>query len=107
MVDPADGGAVEEAFARADAVVGSHGAALANLAFCRPGTRVLELPPSAQAYPYFFTLSASGGLRYDGLIGPSDVEHEPQHPMPPRNGVHDFSIGRTAFVAALERLVAG
>ena len=106
IIDPSAASDMEHAFAHADVIVGVHGAALANLAFCRPGTQVLELLPGAQAYPYFFTLAVSGGLQYDCIIGPSDVEHEPHHPMQPRNSVHDFTIDRAAYIAALDRIVA-
>lgn len=95
---------LEDAFANADVIIGAHGAAMANLAFCRPGTCVLELLPSAQAYPFFFTLAFGGELQYDCIIGKSDVEHEPHHPLQPRNSVHDFTIDREDYINALDRI---
>lgn len=59
-------------FANADVVVGPHGAGLANLAFCRPGTRVVELFArrfTPRCYQY---LSAIAGLDYGCLIEGGD-----------------------------------
>jgi hypothetical protein len=58
-----------KAFAEAEAVVGGHGAGLADLAFCRPGTRVLELIPDSHVRPFYMTLSSSGDLQYGYLLG--------------------------------------
>jgi hypothetical protein len=44
-------------FRRAEIVVASHGAALANLVFCRPGTRVLEIFPPRYQKPTYWALS--------------------------------------------------
>jgi hypothetical protein len=49
-------------FDSADFVIGPHGAELSNLLFCRPGTRVLELSPSAQFRPFFAQISDKIGL---------------------------------------------
>ena len=56
-------------FAGAEAVVGVHGAALANLAFCAPGTRVLELLAPTYVNSCFAALSAAAGLRHHYLLG--------------------------------------
>lgn len=104
VIDPSATPSAEDLFAQADVVVGAHGAGLANLAFCKPGTQVLELLPSAQAFPHYYTLAVVGGLPYSCLIGPSDHEHEPHHPMQPRNSAHPFTIDATDFAASLGRL---
>jgi hypothetical protein len=106
VLAPEEMGDPEEVFAGADVVVGAHGAALANLVFCRPGTRVLELLPSDQPYPFYLTLSVSAGLRYDCLIGPSDGETRGRHPMAPFFSLHDFVADEGAFLIALDRLLA-
>lgn len=59
-------------FSEADVVVGLSGAGLADLAFCRPGARVLELIPSDHVYPYYFTLSNAAGLDYAYLVCESE-----------------------------------
>lgn len=97
----------EAVFAAADVVVGAHGAALANLVFCRAGTRVLELVPSDQAYPFYFTLAVSAGLAYDCVVGPSDGETPGRHPMAPFVSSHDFTVDEAAFEIALDRMLAG
>lgn len=106
VIDPSNIPRAEQIFAAADVVVGAHGAALANLAFCKPGTQVLELIPSAQAYPHYFTLSVAAGLTYDCVIGLSDVEQAPHHPMQPRNSPHAFTVGADTFTTALNRIDA-
>jgi hypothetical protein len=44
-------------FQRAEFVVGAHGAGLANLLFCEPGTRVIEFMPSVEMRPFFWQIS--------------------------------------------------
>jgi capsular polysaccharide biosynthesis protein len=58
-------------FARAELIVAAHGAALANLVFCSPGTRVIELFPAGYLLPDYWRL-ASGvpGLEYRYLSAP-------------------------------------
>lgn len=105
IIDPNSFPHVEAAFQQAELIVGPHGASLANLAFCRPGTRVLELVPSDQAYPFFYTMAVHGGLEYDCLMGKSDREtaHPPGETW---NSPSDFTIDVTAFGKALDRLVS-
>lgn len=105
IVDPAELPDVEAVFHGADFIVAPHGAALANLVFSRPGTKVLELIPSDQAYPYFYTLCIHGGIGYDCLLGPSDLE-TPRHPAAQWNSPSDFTIDTGAFACALDRLLA-
>jgi hypothetical protein len=59
-------------FARAELIVAAHGAALANLVFCSPGTRVIELFPAGYLLPDYWRL-ASGvpGLEYRYLSAPA------------------------------------
>lgn len=63
-------------FRQAGLVVGQLGAGLANLAFCPPGCRVLELVPRHHANPCFLAMSLQGGLRYRGEIFDSGVSQE-------------------------------
>ncbi len=56
-------------FASAKNIVGVHGAALGNLAFCRPRTRVIELLPRNWASPLYARLATSLGLDYRCLAG--------------------------------------
>lgn len=98
--------AAEAVFARAERVIAPHGAALANLVFCRPGARVLELFASDHAFPYYYTLCRAAGLSYDCLVGPSDTSAGPADPWATWNSPADFVVDPDAFSAALDRLLA-
>jgi len=63
-----------EDFNEATFVVGAHGAGLANLAFCRRGTRVLEIVPTDNAHPFYYSLSVGAGLDYAYIVGQSVVD---------------------------------
>ena len=52
-----------ELFQQAEAIVAPHGAGLANIVFCRPGTVVIELFPPDMKYTYY-KISQTVGLRY-------------------------------------------
>jgi hypothetical protein len=56
-------------FANAEVVVASHGAALANLVFCRPGTTVIELLGPNTATAAFARLAWRCGLDYHLIMG--------------------------------------
>lgn len=55
-------------------VVGPLGAALSNIAFCEPGTRVVAL--TAQTFPdtFFWFLAQHGGLLYEEVRGEDAIE---------------------------------
>jgi hypothetical protein len=54
-------------FRHAAFVIGVHGAALANLVFCPPGTKVIELAPDCGYRPFFAQISSKLGLVH-GII---------------------------------------
>jgi capsular polysaccharide biosynthesis protein len=51
-------------FRAASVVVGLHGAGLANIAYCRPGTLVYEIMPAHNLNPCYMVLALQAGLRY-------------------------------------------
>lgn len=51
-------------FLNADVIVGAHGAGLANLLFCRPGTQVVELSPACEFRLQYWHLAQKLGLIY-------------------------------------------
>ena len=51
-----------DVFRHAECVVGAHGGALANLIFCQPGTKVIELAPDRAYRPCFTAISSKLGL---------------------------------------------
>ena len=57
------------AFAAADVVVAVHGAALANLVFARPGTRVIELVGANTLNWVYSPLSWAAGFEHDIVVG--------------------------------------
>jgi capsular polysaccharide biosynthesis protein len=59
-------------FSQADMVVATHGAALANLIFCPPGTRVLELSPDCEYRPFFNEICGKLGLAHAIMPCPTD-----------------------------------
>jgi capsular polysaccharide biosynthesis protein len=58
------------AFRHAKVIVAPHGAGLANLAFCAPGTRVVELFHRAYVHGCFWRLAALRGLDYEPIVPP-------------------------------------
>lgn len=82
-------------FAEATHIVAPHGAGLANLVFCRPGTAVCELHMDCYVQWAFRRLAALRGLRYGCVIGP---HLPPRHPWPHRN---TWRIDPAAVAAAL------
>lgn len=82
-------------------VVAEHGAGLANIQFCRPGTAVLELFNEACVQPAFWSEASCFGLRFGFLIGRS---------LPDAQGHHDwnssYDIEPADLRLALERMGA-
>jgi hypothetical protein len=53
-----------ELFRHASFVIGAHGAALANLVFCPPGAKVIELAPDGGYRPFFALIASKLGLTH-------------------------------------------
>jgi capsular polysaccharide biosynthesis protein len=103
VYDPSAHEGQPQDFARAELVAGPHGAALSNLAFCAPGTGVLEIVPSDHRYPHYYTLSCAAGLRYGCLQAPSTAERAAAGGPSP----YECVVDPAALDAALERLRGG
>ena len=102
-VEPAQVANAEQVFSEAEAVVGVHGAALTNLLFCKPGTKVLELLPSDHSYPCYISMAHHAGLHYDALICPStQVVERPIEEVYDSN--FDFTVSREALAGRLVAL---
>jgi len=65
-------------FAGASHVIAAHGAELANLAFCRPGTAVCELRPERGTPRIYRHLAAVRGLPYGSLTRDADGRLDPR-----------------------------
>jgi capsular polysaccharide biosynthesis protein len=91
--------------ASADIVVALHGAALGNIIFCRPGTRVIEVFPEYCAQPHFRVLAHLARLQYGFVQGTS---FEPENARRTNNtwdGDFVIDIGLLeAAIDAAERL---
>ncbi len=83
--------------AGAEAVVAPHGAGLANILFCRPGARVLEIADPAYPNPNFYAMAAGLGLDY-GLLAARGVGHG--HPLD-----RDLAVEEGALRAAVEAML--
>lgn len=89
-------------FHGAEVVVGPHGAALTNLTFCRPGTKVLEMFAPSYVHLGLWTIcEAIGGIDYHYLV--ADGDHRPGRPM---TGVlDDISIPAARVQACIETIL--
>ncbi|WP_081386314.1 glycosyltransferase family 61 protein [Paenibacillus odorifer] len=56
-------------FASAKVIVGPHGAGLANLAFCQPGTQVIEIFHAQHVVPTYWMISNHNNLKYYMVYG--------------------------------------
>lgn len=92
-------------FAAAEVIVAPHGAALANLAFCSAGVRILELFAPKYVNVCYWNISENiDGARYRYLVGGDPDSRSPGSPM---NGVlTDIRVDREKFVVALEELLS-
>ncbi|MDJ0701721.1 MAG: glycosyltransferase family 61 protein [Leptolyngbyaceae cyanobacterium MO_188.B28] len=90
-------------FAEASVVIGATGAGLANLVFCQPGTKVLELIPSDHVHSYFCSLSQAAKLQYGYLAGHSTGRREPSLTGP---SPYDFLIDEDEFHDALSKTLS-
>lgn len=96
---PSECGSAYLMYARASHVVSAHGAALTDVVFCPASSRVLELIPSDHVFPYYFTLSIAGRLRYSCLFGKSLNHLEPGAIGP---SPYDFWIDPVRFASELD-----
>ncbi len=73
-IDPADYSIQEQVrlFSEAEILIAPHGAALANIVFCQPGTKVVELIHPKAVNLMFWTLSETIGLDYHYFLAEGD-----------------------------------
>lgn len=106
--EPIDPGALDvaeqaAAFAAASHVVGLHGAALANVIHCAPGTPVIEIHSPIHATATFAIASLVRGCPYRPLVGSSPMQEGKiwGHPQEV-----DFLVGTEELEGALATLAA-
>ena len=78
-------------FANADVVIGTHGAGLANIVFCKPKSQVVELIPSEYRNKCYWALAANIALRYAYIIG------EPTQQLLGRKESASFNLSENCF----------
>lgn len=89
-----------DAFRQAKVIVSPHGAGLANLVFCRPGTRVVELFNRSYVHGCYWRVASLQQLDYWPVVG---ISSEPLGQASPCNrlAIHaDLSQVRAALNAA-------
>lgn len=59
------------AFRGAECVVGVHGAGMANIAFCEPETRIIEIFPEYTVSSLFWMMASHFDLKYGAIFGTS------------------------------------
>ena len=61
-------------FRNADYIIAPHGAALTNIAWCKPGTKVFDIIPIDHANPCFHDLAVQASLEYESFPSESLVQ---------------------------------
>lgn len=97
IYDPVTGRNPPQDCAESAIVVGPHGSGMMNIAFCQPGTKVLELVPTDQPYPYVYTISHAANLEYGCLVCLSENERgeDARGPSPLDFYVDEDELDRT------------
>lgn len=86
-------------FSSASFIVAPHGAGLANLVYCNPGTKVIEYFPGGYVKHTYYDLSNKCGLDYRYIIFDKDKEAD--------NAVEGQKIHITVDVERIERVISG
>lgn len=85
-------------FATADKIIAPHGAALANIVFCQPGTRLVEISTRSGYREWYWQLAAVAGLSYQVL----ETQPVGSPSQPAENA--DMILNRDHLVRLLARL---
>jgi hypothetical protein len=95
-------------FNEAEIVVGSHGANLSNVLFCRPGCILVEFFHPEWVNICYWRLAHEGGLVYAYLLGEGDVPDQGVDRYHERPGVvfEGFAVDTTKLERLLEKVMA-
>jgi hypothetical protein len=89
-------------FAAAEAIVGGHGANLADIVFCPEGAAVIELMSTDHINPYWYAQAETAGLRHAYIVCRATGERAPAAKRPDDSDVHvDVAALREALAALL------
>ena len=97
IVDPREVD-LPQLIAEAEIIIGAHGAAMADIAFATPGTKIIELIPSDHMFPYFYSLAVAAALDYRVVIGASEHVRELDETGP---SPYSFEVDLEALSMAL------
>lgn len=86
-------------FSNAKVVVGTHGAGLTNIVFCRPGSAVLELMPPRYCHWMYYNLACRADLRYACVLGEGVPDADPW-----AHQKEDLSVDLRRLASALDSL---
>jgi len=94
-------------FRGAEVVVATSGTILANVLFCAPGAKVIEIQPVEPAEPWTRDLTAQVGATWRGFVSGTGVI-PPEVPLEPRlrpASAYGWRLDVTAFLAFLDGLL--
>jgi capsular polysaccharide biosynthesis protein len=87
-------------FATAEVIIGPHSSGLTNLAFCRPGTKVIEIFSPLAVAKAFWLIASQRGLDYYYLLGEGEIL--PKNNKWGKSLMHvDISVNIDAFIQLL------
>jgi capsular polysaccharide biosynthesis protein len=90
-------------FSEMEVMVTIHGSALANIVFCQPGAKILDLMPENHVTSFAYSLAQAGGLEYYYLLC-GNVARRAAGAIGP--DYSDFTVDIPALEAALRQLCA-
>ena len=92
-------------FSGADVIVTEFGAAMANVVFCRPGTRVVEIIAEGQHDPWSAHLCAMLELDHVVLFQRQSEQDLLDHPRHAKDSEFQFSVDVESLVQTVEALL--
>ncbi len=94
-------------FRGAEVIVATSGTILANVLFCAPGARVIEIQPTEPAEPWARDLAVQVGATWHGFVSGTGIVL-PEVPLEPRlrpASAYGWRLDVTAFLAFLDGLI--
>ncbi len=94
-------------FRGAEVIVAASGTILANVLFCAPGSKVIEIQPTPPAEPWARDLAVQVGAVWHGFVSGTGII-PPEIPLEPRlrpASAYGWRLDVTAFLAFLDGLI--